>query len=392
MNHQALIIGASSESLYAISVAQKRGYTVTAFDGNPDAPGLTYADNAYVTDIKNPQNIINKINFKPDFILPVPIGRYLISSGAINDHFGLKGISQCVANICTDKYLFHSVLSKNSLRFGVCHLIEAGCDKSDIGINSYKLPFILKPRYGSGSRNVYIVNSISQWNDLQNSIFPSSEDYIIESVFEGDEYGVDGAVFNGKLHITLLRKKILTQPPFRQCVGYFSLPTDQYSKLYDYAAKHLQNIALIIGMDNCLFHCDFIWNGSGMDIIEISPRPSGHNLHNLFTPLATGVSMIDAYIDCMENKNSYICPKHISNMLIGYFDFENCFINHIPTKEEFPVKLKESIIEYQCLMKSGYIKTAENGHALMKRGFYIIKGNSFRDLIQKRNLLKSFFT
>ena len=63
------------------------GFYVIAFDENPNADGLYYADEKYITDIKNPKLIIEHLQGrKPDIILPVPIGRYLITIGKINDY------------------------------------------------------------------------------------------------------------------------------------------------------------------------------------------------------------------------------------------------------------------------------------------------------------------
>lgn len=126
MRKETVVIGASEESVYAISVAQKRGYRVTAFDGNPAAKGLVCADEAIVTDIRDVRQIVSRMKTRPDFVLPVPIGRYLISAGALNDELGLKGISWQAADICTDKYKLHSRLSHDGLRAGSCFLIEAG--------------------------------------------------------------------------------------------------------------------------------------------------------------------------------------------------------------------------------------------------------------------------
>lgn len=57
----ALVIGASSESVFAINEAKKAGLKVVAFDGNKDAIGLKLADVSYVVDIRDPKNIIEKL-------------------------------------------------------------------------------------------------------------------------------------------------------------------------------------------------------------------------------------------------------------------------------------------------------------------------------------------
>ncbi|EEO2697031.1 TPA: hypothetical protein RPW02_001062, partial [Campylobacter fetus subsp. venerealis] len=109
----ALVIGASSESVFAINEAKKAGLKVVAFDGNKDAIGLRLADVSYVVDIRDPKNIIEKLTgggYEPITILPVPIGRYLITTGSINDYYKLGGVSYKAADLCTDKLLFHKKL------------------------------------------------------------------------------------------------------------------------------------------------------------------------------------------------------------------------------------------------------------------------------------------
>lgn len=393
MKKLALVIGASAEACYAINIAQKRGYHVTAFDGNPNALGLKQADTAFVTDIRKPQNIVNLLKDKPAFVLPVPIGRYLTTTGAVNDILGLKGISKSAAENCTDKYIFHRKLASDHLRSGFCRLIpaETSITKQTSAFENICYPFILKPRYGSGSKGVYLIGSENEWHRISASVFPASEDYIAETVYEGTEYGADGFIFDGKLYLLLIREKLLTNPPFCQCVGYFSLNRKDNAGFYQKTSDYLQRVTEVLQMNNCLFHCDFIGDTEHTDIIEISGRPSGHNLHNLFTPLVTGISMIDTYIDFMEGKPLSIELSTADSMLIGYFDFENCTVKKVPSQNEISECLKESLMAYECHMKPGYAETITDGTVLMRRGFYILKGNGREELLAKRAMIKNCF-
>ena len=109
----AVLIGASSESIFAISQAKSLGLRVVAFDENKNAPGLKEADISFVMDIKNPQKIINTLNehnLTPDLILPVPLGRCLVTTAALIEHFNLEGASFIATDICTDKLKFHKFL------------------------------------------------------------------------------------------------------------------------------------------------------------------------------------------------------------------------------------------------------------------------------------------
>ena len=114
---KAAIIGASSEALHTIQLAKQLGLRVVAFDGNPEADGLKAADEAVVVDISNEEATIDGVrNAGVDFVLTVPIGRYLTTIGAVNDTLGLPGITKIMAVNCTDKFLFHQKLQERQLR------------------------------------------------------------------------------------------------------------------------------------------------------------------------------------------------------------------------------------------------------------------------------------
>ena len=102
----ALVIGASSESVYAINRARSYGMKVLAFDGDKGAEGLKYADESFVVDIRDPEKIYSIIDRKrihPEemVVLPVPIGRYLIRSSSNGIISANSFHSPAFESICT---------------------------------------------------------------------------------------------------------------------------------------------------------------------------------------------------------------------------------------------------------------------------------------------------
>lgn len=338
-----IVIGASSESIFAIGEAKKLGLTVIAFDGDKEAPGLAAADEAYVVDIRKPEKIYGILDKKGvtrenAMVLPVPIGRYLISAGAVNDHYGLVGLSEKSANICTDKYLFHNLLSESGLRNAKCQLIKSG----ETPQQEPTYPDIVKPRFGAGSRGVWQIDDRKQWENFVKQT-PIEEDYIVETLIEGTEYGVDAMIIDGEFKLVLLRKKMLTPPPARQCVGYFSVLEPEEEEWRRTVSNYLQQISNILGLTNTILHADIIRREGNLPfVIELSARPSGHRLHDVFTPLVTGINMIECYIQLIQGKLDTVKEK-IENTeknkageesyLIHYFDMESCEVTRIPTEE-----------------------------------------------------------
>lgn len=361
----ALIIGASSEALHTIEKAHCHGIHVTALDGNPEAEGLQAADKALVVNISNEEETIEAAKAAcPEFVLTVPIGRYLTTVGAVNDALQLPGISRKVAVLCTDKYEFHQRLSSQGLRECRCYPVDGEEAEYDI-----TYPAILKPRYGSGSRGIYFLEASC---GLQNALKEvTGEDYVLEECVAGDEYGVDGAVIDGEFYLVLLRKKENTPPPARQAVGYYSVqPSDAF---YQQVKEYLTKVISCLGLKESLFHADLIRGEKGPFVIELSARPSGHNLHNLFTPLCTGVDMAEEYIKYRQGQAYRFAPEETKSMLIHYFDMEG-EVCHVPEREEAAQAAGGSLVAWNCNINVGdVLAPVSDGHSVMGRGYFILE-------------------
>lgn len=368
---RAAIIGASEESLHTIEKAHELGLEVVALDGNPNAAGLKVADIPIVVNISDEEatlDVIKKLGI--DFNLTVPIGRYLTTIGYVNDALNLPGISKASAVLCTDKYAFHNTLADNNLRNCHCYLVNKETADSIID-KELNYPAILKPRFGSGSRAIHYLAGA---NDLRNALSEiCDEDFVLEECMDGDEYGFDAAVIDGVFHLILLRKKDNTPLPARQAVAYYSVnPQDSFYKdVYKYCKK----IAEVLGLDECLMHGDIIRTSDGPFAVEISARPSGHNLHNLFTPLCTDIDMAEEYIKHRLSRPCTFTPSQTKNMMIHYFDQEGT-VTSVPSREEMS-KCAESedatLVDYVCNIKPGdKLESVSTGHSLMSRGYFII--------------------
>ena len=392
----AVVIGASKDSIYAIKKAKNMNIMVFALDGNAKAEGLKYADKSIVVDIDNIDEIYRVLDqLTPDVVVPVPIGRYLTSIGAVNDCYGLRGISQKAANLCTDKHSFHSVLSQNQMRHAEHILISRGDTCDSICIDKLNFPVVVKPRYGSGSRAVMIYGDA---NELKNSFFaslPLDEDFVVEDFINGTEYGVDAAIINGNLNLILLREKLQTPYPYCQCVGYFSVVKHKENvELFNAVEKSLNDVVQILGLDSCLLHADLIYNeGNDVFIVELSARPSGHNLYNIFTPMATGIDMISEYLKFALprlKKNHSFVPRYTEHMLIRYFSLAEGRVARIPDWDKlcshYPIEA------FECNIRDGMVLgKVTDGHSLMERGFFIIKGSNKRELMDISSEIESFF-
>ena len=363
------------------------GLKVTALDGDANAPGLKHADASFVVDIRDNSKLAAILDeHRPDVILPVPIGRYLISTGAMNDRYGLKGVSYRAADLCTDKYAFHKCLSEAGLRNNTAVLLKTGECEADTA--SLTFPVVAKPRYGSGSRGVEIFPDESSLKADFLSSAPYDEDYILETCVDGREYGVDGMYINGSFKLILLREKLITPPPYRQCVAYYSAggPCAFKDKLISF----LQTTGEVLGLTDCVMHADIIRTADADPfVIELSPRPSGHNLHNLFTPLASGVDEVDAFIRYALGKPCSFVPDDSTAAMIAYFDMSGKVVS-VPDEDH--LRSKYPLLSYCCNIKAGdVLGSVTDGHSLMGRGYYILKAADRTELDRYNRALKAEF-
>lgn len=400
---KAVMIGAGSEALHTIQAAHDEGLYVTALDGNPDAEGLKAADKGLVVDISDERAAIEAVQREAaDFVLTGPIGRYLTTAGAVNDALRLPGISRRMAVLCTDKYRFHQTLKERGLRDSRCYAIDGTDERSAkeigeqivAGVLPLNYPAILKPRFGSGSRGIRIIGNEEELRAALRDGAVSSgwagttrEAYVLEECAAGEEYGVDGAVIAGRFYMVLLRKKENTPFPARQAVGYFSVSPDD--AFWRQARLYMEKVAESLGLGECLLHADLIRRPEGPFAIEVSARPSGHNLHNLFTPFCTGVDMAAEYIRYRMGRPWNFTPDRTRQAAIHYFDMQGR-ITRVPDEAQAR-RAVPALAGWECHIREGEeLPPVSDGHSLMGRGFFMLEGSA-EELREKIDRVKALF-
>ncbi len=384
---KGIVIGASRDAIHTIEKAKEHGIYVIALDGNPNADGFEVADERVVVDISDEEKVRKEVErIKPDFAIPIPIGRYLSTMGYVNDKFHLKGACYQATKVSTDKYIFHQILHDAKLRNIQFYLVNQNTDIEDINID---YPAILKPRFGSGSRDVFFINSDEDLNKYVKKVKLLNEDFVLEQAAIGDEYSIDGAVIDGKLQITLLRKKIITPLPIRQPISSFAETDDE---LYSRVSAFMQKVVEVLDYNDCLVNADLIINDSEIFVIEAAPRPSGHNLHNVFVPLATDIDIAEEYIKFLLGEHYNFIAKAIKNIQIRFFDFDDVQVKRVPQIGELKQVLGENLIMWNCNINNGdYLCKVVNGHSIMGRGFFVVKGSTEDDLVHKSDWVLSQF-
>ena len=392
---RVLSVGAGSEQVSAILKAKEKGYYIIAIDGNKDADGLKLADEGHVIDIKLKDKVLNFLADKNiQGIIQSPIGRYLTTIGAINDRFNLKGISEKAATICTDKVKTNEVLRKNNINCAK-QILTKGKENILKAIKEIGFPCILKPRFGSGSKGVVVVEEEECANDLiDNHLKDIGDDStIIESILLGQEYGLDAIVVDKKCKVILVRKKYMTEGLYRQEIGYI-MPAKISKEIRLKINEVMQKVSNSIGLNNCLVQADILVDNDEINIIEVSGRPSGLNMSSKMVPLTTEIDFLGLGIDLSVNKldmKKVLFKDSIEYLYAMYFlDIENCVVKNIPDLQE--IKAIKNIIEYKSNIKLGdNLKNIKNGTDILNRGYIITKTKTEKEAIRILKEVKKKF-
>lgn len=204
-----------------------------------------------------------------------------------------------VIQIADDKYLTYNFLKNNGLYYPQTSLFE------DFNGSFIKFPCILKPRFGWGSRNVFVVENME---DLRNKVV-FIQDPILQELIEGrDNEYTCGVIFlnNSLKEMISLRRDLINGTT---TTAYFS--KDIPSIIYKYISD-VANILKPLGACNFQLRVD---NSGIPKLFEINARHSGTTfMRSLFG--FCEVEYILAYLLGLELKSFSLKP----GMVKRYYD------------------------------------------------------------------------
>jgi len=389
----ALCIGAGAEQLPSITVAQNLGLHVIALDSNPEAPGLAAAEAGYVINISHEELVLSLVReLQISLVIPSPLGRFLTTVGAVNDALGLRGITRQAAVFCTDKWMFRNCLESLGIRQPRVALAR-GRDEILEKWSGIGVPCVLKPRFGSGSKGVIVVEhpgAVEHAIACHLAQQPAAADTLIEELILGDPAGLDGAVTDGKFTLTLLRDKQLTSLPYRAEINY-AAPARFGPDVYAQVIKTIGKAARALGLNNCLIHADLVIpEGCSPVIIEMSGRPSGLFIASKMVPACTGVDFIGEGIKLALGERTDFCPRQQRPVVLWYFPLPPGRIEAVPSSDL--VRSRVGVLDFVCCLKPGdELDEITTAREVLTRGFILTTGSTVKGALCRAKQVSNLF-
>jgi carbamoyl-phosphate synthase large subunit len=241
-----------------------RGRVITT-DINPMSPALYFGHKHHIVPLTTDKYyipIIESICDAEDVNLVVPtIDDELPIFGRSLHRFEQVGIevavsSERTSNICNDKYETYLFCKKNGINTPETRLA------AEVRFDELRFPVYIKPRFGRGSVNVFLVR-----NETQLRLFLEYvPDAIVQDELPGTEFTVDVlSDFNGRVLSIVPRERLVIR------AGVSDKGITRKNEEVISFAKQVSEKLRIVGPAN--IQCK--WDSRGVSLIEVNPRFSG---------------------------------------------------------------------------------------------------------------------
>ena len=269
-----LILGAGIYQVPLINTAKRLGiYTIAAsIPGN--YPGFELADKVYyenTTDYEAILKIAKEENI--DGIVTAGTDVAVITIGKVCDALGLTGLSEQAAMIATDKLLMKEVYEAEGVRTARYRKIYFSNDDYADQLSELTPPLMFKSVDSSGSRGIIKVNTPAEYDAAREYVRAStrSDYFIVEEFIDGEEFGAQAFVRNGKVEFILPHGDYVFKGDTGVPVGHFA-PYDLSAEVLEDANKQLVGAIRAMKLDNCAINADFIMKDGKTYVLELGGR------------------------------------------------------------------------------------------------------------------------
>lgn len=320
-----LVLAAGILQVPVIKKAKEMGIYVIAADGDPNAVGLKYADEAIVVNITSEEDVLKVAREEQIDGVIHPCSEVSMNvMGRLNDELGLSGITREQAIRATNKHLMREAFESGNAPSPKSILTDSAEDAWEHLQNDFSTDGILKPSRNSGSRGIAKVvrdmnkaDFINAYNIALNESRDKS--VLIEQFIEGPEFSIEIIVWNGKVNVLTVTDKKTTGAPHFVELGH-NQPSCYSKEDVDTLKAAAVAGVKALGVNNCACHAEAKLMDGKAYLMEIGARLGGDFISTELTHLSTGIDMVAAAINVALGIEPDLNPKEEpKGVCIRYF-------------------------------------------------------------------------
>ncbi|MEY8381169.1 ATP-grasp domain-containing protein [Ileibacterium valens] len=320
-----MILGASILQLPAIEKAKELGLDTVVIDMNPNAIGFSVPGiKKEVISTTDVASIVHAAKeYKIDGIVTIATDMPIRAVAAVVKELNLVGVDEETALKATNKGEMRASLLANNVPIPKFVCVSSLEDYLK-AVESFKVPFIVKPTESSGSRGIFEVDDIHNVDLIHEAYkyckkFSDSNEIIIEEYMSGPEVSVETIAIDGVCHVIQITDKLTTGAPHFVEMGH-SQPSRLNKDITDQIIEVTKRANSAIGIKNGASHTEIIVTTDGPKIVEIGARLGGDNINTHLVPLSTGINIVECCIKIAIGEKPDISPKWNKGSAIRYFE------------------------------------------------------------------------
>ena len=268
-----MIMGAGIYQVPLIRKAREMGIYTIAVSIPGNYPGFAVADEVCHINTVDYEAVLKVAREKQiDGIVTAGTDVAVITIGKVCDELGLKGLSFEAARIASDKMLMKERYEAGGVRSARFRRVGLEEDPRQ-AVRELSYPLIFKVVDSSGSRGITRVNDPSGIPGAVEAVKATTRKdyYIVEEFLEGEEFGAQAFVYDGKLQFVLPHGDYVFMGDTGVPVGHFApyeLSPQAAADVYDQTERAIRAMKL----DNCAINADFIMKDGKTYVLEIGGR------------------------------------------------------------------------------------------------------------------------
>jgi len=347
-----LIAGGGYADIPLILSAKKLGYHVITSGNRPDELGHRYSDEYQKADFSDPEIILSLAkHLKVSAICACCNDFSALSTAYAAEKLGLPGHDPFnVSQLIHHKDLYRQFAIENGISSPKAIGFDNKKDALD-KIDSFKLPFIVKPVDLTGGKGVSTVNTKKEIETAINKAFETSKTkrIVVEEFVVGSRHGFSAFLVDGRIVFFFSDNEHYFLNPY--LVSAASVPSIVSPIVEQKLCAESEKIASLLYLKTGIFHIQYILRGEEPIIIEICRRAPG-DLYIKLVEHATGVDYpswivkSSAGMDCSDL--TQVEPK-------GFFT-RHCIMSATPGKVKdiiYDADIENNVIDQFLWWKKG---------------------------------------
>jgi len=294
-----VLVGGSRSQLGLLEQARALEHKVCVVDGAETAPLLGEADYRIVrsfTEVDGVLADLEQLGIEPEAVATMGSDQAVLPTARLAERLGLPGLPVATAEIVADKRKMRAAFEAAGVPTPPGRDVTSA-DEAAAALTEVRIPAVVKPVDGSGQRGVSRIGSPDEVAEAFERARAASRSRVavVERFVEGEEFTVNGFLFEAEYFPMSVTQRLLhPPPPLGVCIAHrypSGLSAAQEQGLFELAQRTSRAVGIETGPSYVQVRVD----GTDAVVIEVGGRLGGGKDAEL-AKLMTGFDAIRANV------------------------------------------------------------------------------------------------